>query len=309
MIEIVFLGTSASAPSVRRGLSAAMIMYKDRRFLVDCGEGTQRQLLKSGLGFKRLNTVLLTHGHLDHILGLAGLISTFARWEAIESVDIHGGDWALERVKALMEVVFGTGEPAYTIGYHPVHAGQLLSHGDLSLSAFPVHHRGPGCYGYLFQEKPRRPFLAEKAESLAVPRGPERAALARGETVRLADGRVISADDVLGPERPGTRLAYVGDTSNAKELLDFVRGVDTLVIESTYLAVEKELARHFGHITASEAASLAREAGVGQLILTHLSRRYSDSEVLDEATAIFPNTSIARDFDQFRVQAQERVIS
>ena len=305
MIEIVFLGTSASAPSVRRGLSAAVIMHKDLRFLVDCGEGTQRQLLRSGLGFKRLNTVLLTHGHLDHILGLAGLISTFARWEAIDSVEILGGEWALDRVRALMEVVFGTGEPDYALTYRTLTGGAFFEADDLRLSAFPVRHRGPGCFGYLFEECSRRPFLVDKAEALGVPKGPERSALVRGESVTLGDGRLIAADDVLGPARPGARLAYVGDTGSTRDLVGAVRDVDTLVIESTYLSVEKDLARRFAHITAADAAHLAAEANVGQLVLTHVSRRYHENEILEEAAAIFPNVSVARDFDQQRVLPRE----
>ncbi len=305
MIELVFLGTSASAPSIRRGLSAAVVSHRDRRFLVDCGEGTQRQLLKSGLGFKRLDTILLTHGHLDHILGLGGLISTFARWEAIENVTIVGGQWALDRVRALMEVVFGTGEPAYPITYRDVRSGPCLEYDDLTVSAFPVRHRGPGCFGYLFEERERRPFLVEKAEALGVPPGPERAALVRGETVTLSTGVVVSPEDVLGPSRPGTRLAFVGDTANAGGLLPHVREVDTLVIEATYIDAEKDLARRFGHITAAEAAQLAREAGVSNLILTHISRRHSDTEVLTEAQAIFPAATVARDFDAFRVPAAD----
>lgn len=301
MIEIVFLGTSASAPSVRRGLSAAVVMHRDRRFLVDCGEGTQRQLLRSGLGFRRLGTVLLTHGHLDHILGLAGLISTFARWEAIESVEVYGGEWALERVRALMEVVFGTGEPSYALSLHALTGGAFLEADDLRVSAFPVRHRGPGCFGYLFEECSRRPFLADRAEALGVPKGPERAALVRGQSVTLADGRTINADDVLGPAKAGARLAYVGDTGSTRDLVAAVRNVDTLVIESTYLAVEKDLARRFAHLTAADAARLAAEANVGQLVLTHISRRYHENEVLQEATAVFPNVHVARDFDQLRV--------
>lgn len=305
MIELVFLGTSASAPSIRRGLSSAMVSYRDRRFLVDCGEGTQRQLLKSGLGFKRLDTILLTHGHLDHILGLGGLISTFARWEAIEDVTIVGGHWALERVRALMEVVFGTGEPTYPILYHDVQPGPWLQCEDLTVSAFPVRHRGPGCFGYLFEERDKRPFLVEKAEALGVPPGPERAALVRGEMVTLDSGVVVGPEDVLGPSQRGTRLAFVGDTANAGGLLPHVRDVDTLVIEATYIDAERDLARRFGHITAAEAARLASNAGVTHLILTHISRRHSDSEVLAEAQAIFPATNVARDFDAFRVPAAD----
>ena len=304
MIEIAFLGTSASAPSVRRGLAAALVMHGENRFLVDCGEGTQRQLLKSGLGFKRLHTILLTHGHLDHILGLAGLISTFARWEAIESVGIWGGEWALDRVRALMAVVFGVDEPDYDLTYRSVTAGVLWEAEGLRLLAFPVRHRGPGCFGYLFEERERRPFLAERAEQLGVPKGPERAALVRGESITLPDGRVIEADEVLGPTRPGARLAYVGDAASTRDLLPHVRDVDALVIESTYLAVEKDLARRFGHITAGEAAQLALDANVGQLLLTHVSRRYHETEILTEAQAVFANTVVARDFDQFRVLAR-----
>ncbi len=305
MIELAFLGTSASAPSVRRGLSAAMVSHRDRRFLVDCGEGTQRQLLKSGLGFKRLDTILLTHGHLDHILGLGGLISTFARWEAIEDVRIVGGQWALDRVRSLMEVVFGTGEPPYSFTYQAVAPGPCLDYDDLQVIAFPVRHRGPGCFGYLFEERERRPFLVEKAEALGVPPGPERAALVRGEAVTLASGVVVTPEEVLGPSRKGTRLAFVGDTANTGMLLEHVRGADTLVIESTYVDAERDLARRFGHITAGEAARLARDANVTNLILTLISRRHSDTEVLAEAQAVFPQTSVARDFDSFRVSAAD----
>ncbi|NPV07241.1 MAG: ribonuclease Z [Anaerolineae bacterium] len=305
MIELVFLGTSASAPSVKRGLSSAMVLHRDRRFLMDCGEGTQRQLLRSGLGFKRLNTILLTHGHLDHILGLGGLISTFARWEAIDQVDIYGGHWALERVRALMEVVFGTGEPPYPIQYHPVRPGVVLEYDELTITAFPVQHRGPGCFGYCFEERERRPFLVDRAEALGVPPGPERAMLVRGEPVRLASGRLVRPEDVLGPPKPGARLAFVGDAGNTGDLLDHVRGATTLVIEATYLESERDLARRFGHITAAEAATLARNADVGSLILTHISRRHSDSDVLAEAQAIFPQVAVARDFDVYRVPAPE----
>src|SRR5512136_1489641 len=123
MFEIVFLGTSASAPSVRRGLAAQMVIYRQYGFLIDCGEGTQRQILRSGLGFKRLDRILLTHGHLDHILGLGGLASTFGRWETLDQMEIYGGIWALQRVRELMRVVFGTGEDRVRIGYHAISPG------------------------------------------------------------------------------------------------------------------------------------------------------------------------------------------
>src|SRR5512139_2542412 len=126
MFELVFLGTAASAPSIQRGLSAAVLMHREYRFLIDCGEGTQRQILRSGLGFKRLDRVLLTHGHLDHILGLGGLASTFARWEAIGGMEIYGGQWALQRVRDLMRVAFGPGEARLNVGYHVISPGVLM---------------------------------------------------------------------------------------------------------------------------------------------------------------------------------------
>jgi ribonuclease Z len=302
MFEIVFLGTSAAAPSVRRSLSAHVVMHKEYRFLVDCGEGAQRQLLKSGLGFKRLNKILLTHGHLDHILGLGGLLSTFMRWETIEQVDIYGGRSALERVEDLIyRVVLRGARPNVQLSFIEVKPGTLLEDQAFEVIAFPVTHRGGGCFGYLFREKPRRPFLVDRAEALDVPPGPERRRLVAGETVTLADGRTIYPDQVLGPEIRGAALAHVGDAGRTSDLLEHVRGADALVIEATYLESEADLARSYDHLTAAQAARLAHDAQVGQLILTHISRRYGHKAVLAEAQAIFPNTAVARDFDHFQI--------
>jgi len=306
MFELVFLGTSASAPSVQRNLSAAMVLYREHRFLIDCGEGTQRQLLRSGLGFRRLNKILLTHGHLDHILGLGGLISTFARWEAIPRIEIYGGRWALQRVQLLMKVVFMEGPIPIEIVYREIKPGVVMEDEHFVLSAFPVIHRGPDCLGFLFQEKERRPFLADKAEALGVPAGPERRRLVQGESITLADGRVIHPDDVLGPPMPGAKLVFVGDASETKNLVEICHKADALIIEATYLRGEEELARQYGHITASQAAELAREAEVKHLYLTHISRRYLAREVLAEAQAIFPATTVVNDFDRIKVSKERR---
>ncbi|MDX1412798.1 MAG: ribonuclease Z [Candidatus Promineifilaceae bacterium] len=303
MFELIFLGTSSSAPSVNRGLSGHIILYRQYRFLLDCGEGTQRQILKSGLGFKRLNTVLLTHGHLDHILGLGGLVSTLTRWENLEHLDIYGGRSALARVSRLLfQVVFPGKTSPIEINLNPLKPGQIIVEDDkFSLSAFPVSHRGPDCFAFLFQEKSRRPFLAEKAEQLGVPFGPERAQLVRGETLLLPDGRLIKPDDVLGEAVRGTKYVHIGDVGQISNLVDICQDADTLVIESTYLEEEAEMAYQFGHMTAAKAAGLAKEASVKSLILTHLSRRYRERDVRNEASAIFPNTYVARDLDHFQI--------
>ena len=313
MFEIVFLGTSASAPSIRRGLPSAMVLHNEHRFMVDCGEGTQRQLLQSGLGFKRLDKILLTHGHLDHILGLAGLLSTLMRWETLEEFQIYGGRAALDRVEDLIyKIVLRDAKTVVKLHFNEVKPGQLFGDKSFELAAFPVTHRGSGNFGYLFRERSHRPFLADKAEALGVPFGPERKLLVAGQSIKLADGRVIQPDEVLGDLIEGAALAVVGDAARVDNLIEAVRGVDALVIESTYCAVEAELAQAYGHLTATQAAQLAHAAGVKQLILTHISRRYPEREVLAEARAIFPETLVARDFDHFRIQKDktaQRVIA
>jgi ribonuclease Z len=298
MFEVCFLGTSASAPSIERNMTSTLLIHEGQRFLLDCAEGTQRQILQSGLGFKELRRIFLTHGHLDHILGLGGIASTFGRWEAISRIEILGGKWALDRVRDLMKVVLRGKEVNIEIDFIEVKPGLLIEEKNLEVRAFPVAHRGTGCFGYTFQEKTRRPFLAEKAEALGVPAGPERRRLVAGETLTLANGRIVKPDDVLGAPVPGTKFVYVGDIARVDEVIEPARGADALVMEATYLQEDVEIARQFGHITASESATCARAAGVKQLYLTHISRRYSGGAVFAEASAIFPNVIVANDLDR-----------
>ena len=305
MFEIVFLGTSASAPSVHRGLSSLLVQHEEFRFLIDCGEGTQRQILKSGVGFKRLNQILLTHGHLDHILGLGGLVSTFLRWEVMEEIEIYGTRHTLDRVH---DLVFGVVLRGYRekppVTLHEISPGTFFETERFTISAFPVDHRGSSSLGYRFQEHSRRPFLPEKAQALAIPPGPWRRDLVAGKEVRLPDGRQIKPEQVLGDEKQGTSLVVIGDTGHVEKLKSFVQGADALVIEATYIEAEAELAERFDHLTASQEAALAREAGVSQLFLTHLSRRYRERDVIDEAQAVFAATHVARDFDRFQIKRE-----
>jgi ribonuclease Z len=284
-------------------LPAQVIKHDEFRFLVDCGEGTQRQILQSGIGFKRLNRILITHGHLDHILGLAGLLSTFLRWETIDELEIYGGRSALERIHDLLYgVVLRGATPPMPIQLKPISSGVFFESGDLTVTAFPVFHRGSDSIGYLFEEKGHRPFLPEKAEALGIPSGPWRRDLVAGQTVTLPDGRVIEPESVLGDFKPGTRLVHIGDVGEVESLVDVCRNADGLVIESTYLDQEADMARSFSHLTARQAANLAVKAGVRRLFLTHISRRYREKDVQLEAQSVFPNAVVARDFDVFQIK-------
>jgi ribonuclease Z len=306
LFEIVFLGTSASAPSVHRGLSSLFVQHEEFRFLVDCGEGTQRQILRSGVGFKRLNQILLTHGHLDHILGLGGLVSTFLRWEVMEEIEIYGTQHTLDRV---YDLIFGVvlrgfrGKPPVIL--HAIEPGVFFEADNFTIFAFPVEHRGSKSLGYRFEERSRRPFLPEKAEVLNVPPGPWRRDLVNGKTVTLPDGRTIDPDQVLGEPRKGTSLVVVGDTGRPERVVQYAKDADALVIESTYIQAEEDLAKRFDHLTAVQAAGVAKEAGVGQLFLTHLSRRYRERDVLEEAQNVFQPVYVARDFDHYKILRED----
>lgn len=303
MFEIIFLGTSASAPSAHRGLPAQIIKHGEHRFLLDCGEGTQRQILKSGLGFRKLNRLLITHGHLDHILGVGGLVSTFLRWEAMDKLEIFGGKTALERIHDLIfKVVIRGVKPPFPIQLIPVEEGPIITEKDLTISVFPVKHRGPDCYGYIFEEKGKQPFLAEKAKKLNIPQGPWRRDLVNGKTVVLPNGQSINPEEVLGDFQRGTKLVVVGDTGETDSLLQYCKDTDALIIEGTYLEDESEMAHQFAHLTAYNAALLAKKANAGQLFLTHISRRYKEKDMEKEATKIFSNTIIARDLDSHVVK-------
>jgi ribonuclease Z len=308
LFELSFLGTAAAVSSAERGLPALLVSAGPNRFLVDCGEGTQRQLMRAGIGFRGLGHVLLTHAHLDHVLGLAGLLATLALYRVGGTIEIIGSRETVAFVSGYLAQTIG---PEREGGYRlrAVTPGLVFVQPGWHVAAFPVTHRGTESLGYLFQEETRHPLLAERLDALGVPEGPPRAALAHGHPVVLAGGHRITPEMVRGASVAGTRLAIVGDTEEIVTLIEPVRGADALVIEATFREQDAAMARARGHLTAAAAGQLARDAGVRELLLTHISGRYKPAEILAEAALLFPNVRVVADFDQIFVRARHQVVS
>ena len=301
MFALTFLGTSASVPSAERNHPAILLEVAGKRMLIDCGEGTQRQLLRSGAGFRRLDRILLTHGHLDHVLGIPGLFSTLGLRQTSELMTIHGGPETLDVVIRLLAGLWGAGRAPIAIEFVPLCEGQVADAGDFTIDCFPVRHRDTDSFGFSFQSRARRHLLSDRLSALGVPDGPMRGELAAGRPVTVEGGRTIDPEEVLGPPSGGRKLVVIGDTETTAGLSKHVTAADLLVIEATFLDRDATTARDYGHLTAAEAARFAAGNNVRQLVLTHLSGRYEDDEILAEAARMFPNVRIAADFDRIAV--------
>ena len=302
-LDLVFLGTSASLPTAQRAPSALLLRRGGERLLFDCGEGTQRQLLRSEIGLVDLPEIFLTHYHADHYLGLPGMLKTFSLRGRELPLTIYGPSGLHDLMRALRRIF---GRLSYPIELRELEAGEELERPDYRIAAFAADH-GLAALGYAVQEdaRPGR-FDVATADSLGVPAGPERGRLQAGEAVTVADGRVVEPGDVLGPPRPGRKVVLGGDTAPAATVRRAASGADVLVHEATFCEDERERARETLHSTAAEAAGLARAAGVGLLALTHVSSRYFGPEVAREARAVFRNTVVPRDFDAVEVPYAER---
>jgi ribonuclease Z len=302
-LEVVFLGTAASGPSAGRAPTATLLRRGGDRMLVDCAEGTQRQLMRSVLGLPDLPEILLTHFHADHTLGLPGMLKTFALRQREELLTIYGPPGLRDLFRDLRRLI---GRLTYEVELEEVRPGETLERDDYRILVFPVHH-GVSAVGYALVEddRPGR-FDVETADAIGVPNGPERGALQRGESITLADGRVLTPDAVLGPARAGRRIVLSGDTAPSEAVQVLADGADVLVHEATFTDDERDRAAETLHSTARQAAELAREAGVGLLALTHVSPRHPPSVVLEEAESVFTPTVVPRDFDVIEVPFAER---
>ncbi len=302
-LDLVFFGTSGSVPTAQRAPSALLVRRGGERLLFDCGEGTQRQLLRSSVGLVELREVFVSHFHADHYLGLPGMLKTFALRGRELPLTVYGPPGLKDLFGALRRIF---GRLTYRLELVELRPGDVLERGEYNLVTFPVAHVVQSL-GFALVEHPRPGrFDVAAADALGVPAGPQRGLLQAGESVTLDDGRVATPDEVLGPPRPGRKIVLSGDTAPSETVLEAARGAEVLVHEATFLEEERERALETAHATALDAAALAREAEVGLLALTHLSNRYFGPEVAREARTIFPDTVVPKDFDVIDVPFPER---
>ncbi len=296
-LSVFFAGTGGSLPSPRRGLPAVLIRRGGERILVDCGEGTQRQLVSS-IGLVELDDIFLTHFHADHWLGLPGMLKTFDLRGRETPLHLYGPP-GLQTL--LQDVMRFAGRTTYELRIVELEPGEVLERDGYRIAAVPVSHRSPAYAYVLFEDVRPGAFDPEAAVACGLEPGPEFGRVQRGETVRG-----VSPDQVMGPPRPGRKLAISGDTRPSESLKAAAHGADVLVHEGTFAIEDAERAYESGHSTASQAAGLAREAEVQMLALYHFSIRYPVGVLRDEAREIFPNTVLPRDFDTIEIPFPER---
>jgi ribonuclease Z len=296
-LSLFFAGTAGSVPSARRGLPAVLIRRGGDRLLFDCGEGTQRQLLRS-VGLLDLDSVFITHFHADHWLGLPGMLKSFALRERTEPLTVYG-PVGLERLMGEMRIIFG--RLPYRCDIVELEPAETVRRDGYLIAAIPVRHKG-AAFGYALVEEPRPGHLdPHLAEELGVTPGPDFGRLQRGETVNG-----VRPEQVMGPTREGRKVVLSGDTAPWEALVIAAHEADLLVHEATFLQEDADRARQTLHSTARQAAEVARDADVRLLALTHVSSRYAGGELRDEARAIFPATEALRDFDTIHVPFPER---
>lgn len=295
-LSVRFLGTSAARPTVERGVSSLAVVREGDTFLVDCGEGTQRQMMRWGVSFT-FRDVLFTHFHADHFLGLAGLVRTMALQGRTEPLRCWGPRGA-KRVLKQVETI-GIDRLAFPLEVTEVAPGDVAIRGKgFTVAAFASEHRGTPAVGWAFVEEERRGrFNPDLARELGVPEGPLWGKLHKGEVVTLEDGTVVDPAVLVGPTRPGRTVVITGDTRPCASTVEIARDADLLVHEATFAEEEAARAVETGHSTAKEAACVALEAGCRRLVLTHFSARYSRdaSDLEREARMIFKATTCAKD--------------
>lgn len=289
-------------PTPTRGSSSVVLRLGRELLMFDCGEGTQRQMVKAHVGFQRPMKIFISHLHGDHVLGLPGLLQSMSLLRREKPLHIYGPIGLVQYVKAFSDSLGGPGFPV--VLYEIKESGVIFYSEKYQVIAVPAKHRVTA-WSYCFIEADRRGrFYPEKAKELGVPRGELWGRLHSGESV-MVDDRIIEPNLVSGPTRSGRKIVYSGDTAPNSEFLELSRGADLLIHESTFLDELADRAEEDGHTTALQAAELAKEAEVKQLVLTHLSSRYPDpSVVLEEAKTVFDNVVVAEDFLEINIELE-----
>ena len=294
MLSVTFLGTGAATPTIDRNVAGLALQREGETLLFDCGEGSQRQMMRYGVGFS-FTEIFFSHYHADHILGLTGLLRTMGLQDRTAPVTLYGPRGAQKVLGAAMSL--GIERNKFPVEIKEIRPGDRLGREEYDIVVFETDHR-PDTVGYVLAEHTRLGrFNPERARELGVPEGPLWGRLHKGETVALEDGRQVAPADLVGSPRRGRTVVYSGDTRPSLTLVAASRGADLLIHEATFGSDELERAKETGHSTAAEAARVAVEAGARRLVLTHISPRYTRDapELLAEARAIFPETVIARD--------------
>jgi ribonuclease Z len=294
-LSIRLLGTSASRPTVERNVASIAIVREGETLLFDCGEGTQRQMMRYGVSFS-LEDIFFTHFHADHVIGVIGLMRTMSLQGRAEVLRLWGPKGAVRTLKRAEE--FGMDRLSFPIEIAEVEPGQRIARKDYAIEAYPADHRGARALGYAIVEDDRKGrFHPDRARELGIPEGPMWGEIHRGRSVTLDDGRVIEPSVLVGAPRSGRKIVLTGDTRPCPATIDIARGADVLVHEATFGDEEAARAVETGHSTAREAAMVARDAGVGTLLLTHFSARYSRdaADLGKEARQCFERTLVGKD--------------
>jgi ribonuclease Z len=294
MLSVTFLGTAASIPTIDRNVAALAVQREGEMFLFDCGEGTQRQMMRYGVGFS-FREIFFTHYHADHMLGVTGLLRTLGLQDRSQPVTLFGPRGAQRILGSAISL--GIERNKFPVEILEIKPGDRLVRGEYDIVIFETEHRAD-TLGFALVEHPRLGrFNPERARNLGIPEGPLWGRLHKGETVTLEDGRTFTPADLVGGPRSGRSLVYTGDTRPSLAVVQAAKEADLLIHEATFGGDELARAKETGHSTAAEAARVALEAGARRLVLTHISSRYNrdTSELLAEAKAVFPETVIARD--------------
>lgn len=310
-IEVIVLGTSSAAPTVKRGLSGTVLIREGETILFDCGEGTQFRMLEAEVPRRKFHHIFVSHLHGDHVFGLAGLISSLNLGQREYPLHL----WGPRPLKKYIDFVTRWPRPTrigFDIEVHefpPGHEGVVCEAPEWTVTSLPLDHTVPAM-GYRFQEKELAGiFDGDKADELGVPFGPERGQLIRGESVTLEDGTVIKPEDLVGERRPGRAIAYCTDTGFCENAIELSRDVDLLLHESTYGDEFAEMARDRKHSTIRQAATVAATAGARRFVATHFSTRYEFPKLFrqmeKEGREVFPDLEMAHDLLRIPVHDRE----